>query len=131
MAEALVHVGVTVDAREAGRAVALVGALLVLANAVAADLRLQHALVHIVGTVATRPAPLAFALVVPVGQVEALAAILAGLCGALVAHLVLRADALVLGADHRLLAVEWRTVLPLLTAVARVANGTVTMGAIH
>lgn len=119
------------DAREPRRTVALVGTLLIFAYAIAADLWLQHAFIHIVGTVPTCPSPLTLALEVPIGQVEALSAILAGLCGALIAHLVLWANALVLSTDHWLLAIEWRTVLCLLAAISRVANGTVTMSAIH
>lgn len=119
------------DASKPRRAIALVRSLLILADAVATDLRMQRALVHVVAASPPGPSPGALALVVPVRQVHALAAILAGLGGTLVAHLVLRTEALVLHADHRFLAVQRGAVLGLLAAIAGIAHGTVAVGAIH
>jgi len=53
------------------------------------------------------------------------------LSGALVAHLVLRAEALILDTYHGLLAVEWGTALGLLATNSGVAHRTVTVGSVH
>lgn len=132
MTETFVHIGVAVNASESWRAVTFVGSLFILADAVTTYLWLQHALIHIVGTIATSPAARALALIIPVGQLQAGATILAGLSGTLIAHFVLWTNALsVLGTHHGLLAVASRAFLGLLTAISRIAQGAIAVCAIH
>lgn len=65
-AKAFVHIGITVDSGKSRRTVALVRSLLVLADTIAADLRMQGALVHVVATGASSPSTGALALVVSI-----------------------------------------------------------------
>lgn len=132
MTEAFVHIRVAVDASESWRAVTFVGSQFILADAVTTYLWLQHALVYIVGTIATCPAARALALIIPIGQIKAGATILARLSGTLIAHFVLWTHALsVLGTHHWLLAVACRAFLGLLTAISRIAQGAIAVCAIH
>jgi len=65
-AEALVYIRIAVDTGESGCAIALVRSLLVLADAIAADLWMQGAFVHVVATSSTSPSSRALALVISI-----------------------------------------------------------------
>lgn len=118
VAEALVHIGVAMDARKAGCTVAFVGALFVFANAIAAYLRGYRTLIHILDAIASGPASRTLALIVAIGQVGADAAIAAGLGGTLCAYFVLGTNAFVLRAHHGILAVGQCAGLHFLTPVS-------------
>lgn len=131
MTQALIHIGVTVFTREAGRTIALVRALFILTNAITANIRIQSALIHILGARTTRPAGRTTAGVLTIRQICADATIATRLRRASRTNLILGTNALIQLTHHWLLAIERRTRFGFLATITRKTAGTITMCAIH